>query len=319
MSDVMYIDRPVSHHIIILHSIVRQFTELSTFSAGIDRLSSFYRAIREADAGRGDKAPLLLNPNLKKGWDEDGLRLSIKDLITDDDGSSSTITLHKTSSNTFSLINLTLVTPDSSRTLIRNLTVPNQEGDLLITGPSGVGKSSLLRAIAGLWTRGDGMVERPSKAYFLPQTPYCTVGSLRDQLLYPKDSTDAAVPSDGDLVQILSRVELQHLTPELSVELDWSHRLSLGEQQRLAFGRVLVHQPLFVLVDEATSALDLGSEQQMYGLLLQQNVRYVSVGHRPSLWQYHDRRLHLNGGTSGGYEISTMEAASAGGSGASLS
>jgi putative ATP-binding cassette transporter len=310
----MYIDRPISHHIITLRSIVRQFTELSTFSAGIDRLSSFYRAIREADAGRGDKAPLLLNPNLKKDWDDDGgsLRLSIKDLITEDDAFSSTITLHETSSNQFALTNLTLVTPDSSRTLIRSMTVPNQQGDLLITGPSGVGKSSLLRAIAGLWTRGDGIVERPSKAYFLPQTPYCTVGSLRDQLLYPKDSTDAAVPSDGDLIQILSRVGLQHLAPELSLELDWSHRLSLGEQQRLAFGRILVHQPLFVLVDEATSALDLDSEHKMYGLLLQQNVRYVSVGHRPSLWQYHDRRLHLNGGANGGYEISTMEAASAG-------
>lgn len=254
---------------------------------------------------------------------------------------------------TLDIRNLTLSTPDGKRTLIQNLDMSIGEGEhLLIVGNSGAGKSSLLRAIAGLWTTGSGVIERPndSDIYFLPQRPYCALGSLKDQLLYPsldEDEIDEQDYPEGhrlsrshllrqsltdqDLLDILTEVDLGDLAERsgdgdpikgLYKVLDWSNTLSLGEQQRLAFGRLLVNRPRFVILDEATSALDMVAESKMYKLLqdrAQKNLvsgkglsraglTYVSVGHRPSLLIYHDKRLRLMG--EKGYSIEKIEKSS---------
>jgi putative ATP-binding cassette transporter len=227
---------------------------------------------------------------------------------TSSSGSNSTVS---STTAALSIRNLCLYTPDQNRTLIHSLDLELKWGQqLLIVGQSGIGKSSLLRAIAGLWTSGSGIIERAntSDVYFLPQKPYCPIGTLRDQLLYPFRTT---VEDEGDenkesritderLLQILGEVDLSNLAIRsgegdpirgLDTIVDWSNVLSLGEQQRLAFGRVLVNQPRLVIVDEATSAMDVTAEERMYGLI--QNLTYVSVGHRPSLLKYHHKRLHL--------------------------
>jgi ABC-type uncharacterized transport system fused permease/ATPase subunit len=384
-----------------LSTIVDRFELISSYAANIERLSCFYQAMAEADAYKQQNwtkqermqhllrvAPMnaidRLN-NSNKTYSVDMLpdhgasELDIEMSVVgnscdsiDSEQSSNSISCHPDGTITvqrcvdlnsaLQIKNLTLRTPDMQLTLINNLNVTIANGQhLLIVGPSGIGKSTLLRAIAGLWSSGDGIIYRPrdSDIYFLPQRPYCTMGTLRDQLLYPwettqtkttdtldertmdwsfrsvensdspstllesnelyQSTTPVVVPlavSDDKLIQILKRINLLEIATRagrgnpkegLYTSMDWSNVLSMGEQQRLAFGRLLVHTPKqLVILDEATSALDIENEARMYGLLHELmttslnndrdsfGLTYVSVGHRPSLEAYHPFKLCID-------------------------
>jgi putative ATP-binding cassette transporter len=193
---------------------------------------------------------------------------------------------------------VTLCPPQSERVLIKELSLALRPGDaLLITGESGCGKSSLLRAIAGLWQTGSGVIHRPAleQFFFLPQKPYLQTGTLRSQLIYPSAKTDL---SDTQLLEILDQVHLPRLAGRvggLDAEQDWEKLLSVGEQQRLAFARVLVHRPRIVILDEATSALDSGNEASLYARLRDSGATLVSIAHRAAVLRHHTHVLRLKG------------------------
>jgi len=193
-----------------------------------------------------------------------------------------------------SLSHLTLMTPDESKILIRDLSLTLPKGKrLLIVGQSGVGKSSLLRAIAGLWQNGTGTITRPESVAFLPQRPYIPPGTLRQQILYPSNQVEF---EDEQLYQQFGAVDLEHLLGLSDAELALDvalPKLSLGEQQRLAFVRVCLAQATCLMMDESSSALDLRNEAKMYRYLKTSNKTIVSVGHRPSLRDYHDYQLEI--------------------------
>jgi putative ATP-binding cassette transporter len=244
--------------------IVDNFEGLSRFAAGIDRLDTFSRVL--------DDRPMD--------------RTSAKGAIESVQGSH------------LSLERVTLHTPNRERILVKDLSIAIAPGEgLMIVGTSGTGKSSLLRAIAGLWYCGSGVITRPppQDILFLPQQPYMLLGTLRSQLLYP--NKERQVP-DAELLALLEQVNLPDMADRfggLDVEMDWEKVLSIGEQQRLAFARVLLTRPRFAILDEATSALDVANEGHLYQQLMTSHTTLISVAHRSTILKYHKQVLELTG------------------------
>ena len=203
---------------------------------------------------------------------------------------------------------------ESDRLVMRELGVARPDGEMLVAeaeveilraervlirGQSGSGKSTIMRAVAGVWPWGRGEIHLPTGAItFMPQKPYFPLGTLRDIMLYP------AAPegiSDEALKDMLHRVGLDHLRDRLDETERWDHILSGGEQQRVAFARVLVHKPAWIFMDEATSALDEAGQENVMKLLIEElpETSVVSIGHRPGLEAFHTRELTLVPGTDG--------------------
>lgn len=247
-----------------LNVVVNKFDLLSLFAAGVGRLDRFAKTLEATAEPTEDEHEHI-------------------DLVED---------------SPVQLQQLTLETPDSKRTLVSDLSLTVNDGDgLLIVGASGGGKSSILRAVAGLWDTGKGTIIRPdlSQMLFLPQRPYMIIGTLRAQLLYPGNRQGV---SDEEFQQVLQSVNLPDLIEHcggLDVEADWGKILSLGEQQRLAFARVLLAEQRYVILDEATSALDETNEATLYGQLRESSATIISVSHRPQVARFHTNVLVLTG------------------------
>jgi putative ATP-binding cassette transporter len=189
---------------------------------------------------------------------------------------------------------LTLSLP-SGAVLLAHTQLQAKAGDtVLLSGPSGSGKSTLFRALAGVWPFASGRIERGDDSMFLPQRPYFPDGPLRDALAYPQAATSYP---DQDLKQALVAAMLPQLVDQLEHVDAWSQKLSGGEQQRLAFARVLLKKPKWVFADEATSALDEGAEATLYqrlrALVAQRQGGLVSIAHRPGVAAFHQRQWLL--------------------------
>lgn len=243
--------------------LAKEFQRITTFAAVVERLGAFYEA---TEPPFETKAAIEIV--------EDDSRLAFE--------------------------GLTLATPDEGRLLVADLSLDLPRGQrLLLTGPDGSGRTSLMRTLAGLWKVGQGRIYRPplEQMMFLPQQPYLTLGTLRDQLLYtaPLDTEIA----DERLLAVLREVRLENVLERVGgldvPQREWTSILSLGEQQSLAFARLILAEPPFAFLDEAVSALPAERVRRLYELLAQTTTTYISTAGGTQLQEYHDQHLQLHG------------------------
>jgi vitamin B12/bleomycin/antimicrobial peptide transport system ATP-binding/permease protein len=243
-----------------LSFIINAYTDIAAWQAVTQRLSGFEQQLLAIQQSKG--APRQIN--IRRG----DIGVAVKEIDLD--------------------------LPDGT-SLLRDVAFASARGEaLLIEGPTGAGKSTLLRAIAGIWPFGRGEIRLgKGRMLFVPQRPYLPLGTLASALLYPRG--DKCGVSTARLAAALEEVGLGALASELDLIKNWSQRLSLGEQQRFAFARILLVEPALLFLDEATSALDEPSEAQLYGLLRAASWRptVVSVGHRSTLRNFHDHVLDV--------------------------
>ena len=264
-------------HLFILAENLNDFSKLSSLVESLDAMKTRYDAARAGSANKGGISLVDASPT-DPYW--------------------------------LSMNSLTIRVPTQrgdTRVLVEAFDADVRKGEsLLIQGASGVGKTTLLRAIAGLWKLGSGTIYRPSGSdlFYIPQAPYMCIGSLRQQVMYPLDeSYERSKSRDEEIEELLRKVNLGRLLErkvchkEAQNPLDrverWSELLSIGEQQRMGFARLLFAKPLYAVLDEATSACDEDNESNLYQLLSGTCKGWLSIGHRTSIEQFHTEVIQL--------------------------
>jgi putative ATP-binding cassette transporter len=191
------------------------------------------------------------------------------------------------------LHDVTVALPNGTKLLDGADLVLEPNHSVVITGASGSGKSTLFRVIAGIWPFGHGQLQVPAKAFFLPQRPYISLGSLRHIIAYPHAPS---IYHREDMVRALQDAGLPQLVDHLDRDENWALSLSGGEQQRVALARALLAKPDWIFLDEATASLDPDAEKHLYETLRSRlpNATLVSIGHHASVASFHERTLVLH-------------------------
>ncbi|KAI6178956.1 ATP-binding cassette sub-family D member 3 [Aphelenchoides besseyi] len=277
----------------------RELTRLSGFTTRVDSLID---VLQDLESGKYQRTMVASNSLLAIEDEKDDLLTAARLGLTP--GSGEIVV----ADNVIRFENVPLVTPNGDVLVqLLNFEVPSGR-NVLICGPNGCGKSSLFRVLGELWPLWGGRLIKPQcgKLFYVPQRPYMTLGTLRDQIIYPDKPADMRRKglTDQDLNDFLDEVQLGHiLTREggwNSIQ-DWMDVLSGGEKQRVAMARLFYHRPQFAILDECTSAVSVDVEGAMYRRCRELNITLFTVSHRKSLWIHHEYFLQMDG--RGRYEF----------------
>uniref|UniRef100_A0AAR2LNH6 ATP-binding cassette sub-family D member 3 n=1 Tax=Pygocentrus nattereri TaxID=42514 RepID=A0AAR2LNH6_PYGNA len=271
----------------------REMTRLSGFTA---RITELMKVLKELNSGKYERTMVS---HSEKVLDNPWIILVIGRIINMD--------------NIIKFEQTPLATPNGD-ILIRDLSFEVKSGtNVLVCGPNGCGKSSLFRVLGELWPLFGGSLTKPErgKLFYVPQRPYMTLGSLRDQVIYPDTYEDQKKKgiSDQVLKEYLDNVQLGHILDRegsWDTVQDWMDVLSGGEKQRMAMARLFYHKPQFAILDECTSAVSVDVEDYIYSHCRKVGITLFTVSHRKSLWKHHEYYLHMDG--RGNYEFKPITA-----------